>query len=319
MAYLARRFALSVLTLWLLTVATFFLLRIAPGDAVTAAVARSPGEGGLSAADSADLRKELGLDRNWLVQYTDWLGGMLILDPGTSLATGRTVADEISPRFSVTAELTLFAVLITVVIGMLAGLIAAHFAGDWPDAIIRVTAFAALSLPSFWLALILVVTVANWTGHFLALGYEPFSRSPAANLGAVLPAAALLAVRPGAVVTRITRASTLDSTTTQFFVLARAKGVSRQVAVVRHGFRTAMLPALTVIGAQAVLLLGGAIVIEQIFGLPGLGRLLIDSVSARDFPVVQSLVLIFGVTAIGVNLILDLVYVWLDPRLRSTE
>lgn len=316
MAYLARRLALGALTLWLLTLAAFLLLRIAPGDAVTAAIARAPGEGGLAAADIEQLRRELGLDRAWPVQYADWLIDAARLDPGRSLATGRQVLDEIRPRLAVTAELTLFALAMTVVVGFGGGLIAARFAHALLDALIRGVAFVALSTPSFWLALVLIVSVANWTGHFLALGYEPFSDSPGANLGAVLPAAAILAIRPTAIVLRVVRTSTLDAAATQYFLMARARGLSRQAALGKHAFRSAMLPALTVVGAQTVFMLGGAVVIEQVFSLPGLGRLLVESVLSRDFPVVEALVLIFGLTAVSVNLLLDFVYLRLDPRLR---
>ncbi len=316
MAHLARRIALGFLTLWLISLAAFLLLRIAPGDAVTAAVARSPGEGGLAASDIEQLREELGLNRSWLAQYFDWLGDALTFDLGRSLATDRAVWDEIRPRLAVTAELAAFALLMVLVTGFAGGLTAARYAHRVPDTLIRGVSFIALSIPSFWLALVLVVAVASWTGHFLALGYEPFSASPGANLGAVLPAAAVLAIRPSAVLLRVVRTSTLEAASSQFFLMARARGLSRQMALARHAFRTAMLPALTVIGGQAVFMLGGAVVIEQVFGLPGLGRLLVDALLSRDFPVVESLVLIFGVTAIAINLILDLAYVRLDPRLR---
>ena len=316
MAYLARRIVLSVLTLWLLTLVSFFLLRIAPGDAVTAVAARSPGEGGVATADLEELRRDLGLDRSWPVQYIEWLGDLLQFDLGHSFATGRSVSEEIGPRVTVTLQLAIFAIAITILIGLVGGLTAARFSGSWPDAAIRSVAFTALSLPTFWMALVLIVVVASWTDHLLAAGYEPFSISPAANLGAVLPAAAVLAVRPGALVLRVARASTLEATGSQYFVLARAKGLTRQVAVAKHGFRSAMLPSLTAIGAQAALLVGGAVVIEQVFALPGLGRLLIESVQARDFPVVQALVLLFGAAALAINLVVDAAYVWLDPRVR---
>ncbi len=316
MAYLARRLALGALTLWLITLAAFLLLRIAPGDAVTAAVARAPGEGGLAAADIDQLRKELGLDRSWPVQYFDWLSDAARLDPGRSLATDRSVWDEIRPRLAVTAELALFALASMVMVGLAGGLVAARFEGSLPDGLIRGIAFLALSVPTFWLALVLVVAVASWTGHFLALGYEPFSSSPGANLRAVLPAAVVLAIRPSAVLLRVVRNSTLEAAASQYFLMARSKGLSRQIALAKHAFRSAMLPATTVIGAQAVFMLGGAVLIEQVFGLPGMGRLLVDAVLSRDFPVVESLVLVFGVTAIGVNLLVDFAYFRLDPRLR---
>lgn len=316
MSYLARRLALGVLTLWLVSVAAFALLQIAPGDAVTAVAASSPGEGGIDAADLDLLRHELGLDRSWPVQYFDWISGLARLDPGDSLATGRPVIDEIRPRLEVTAELALIAVLFTGLIGILGGLLAARYSGAAPDLVIRSGALLALSVPSFWLALVLVVAVASWTGHFLALGYQPISSSLGSNIGAVAPAAAVLAVRPAAVVLRVVRTSTLEAANTQYFVMARARGVSRWRSLGKHAFFSAMHPTLTVLGAQTVFMLGGSVVIEQVFGLPGLGRLLVDSVLARDFPVVQALVILFGATAIMVNLLVDIAYSRLDPRLR---
>jgi len=316
-AFLARRATLGALTILLLTLVAFVLLQIAPGDAVIASLARSPGEGGLAYAEVDELRAELGLDRSWPAQYVDWLRGIISLSPGESFATGRPVAEEIGPRIATTVELAIFSVLFITVAGLGGGLAAARYRGGYPDLILRGGAFLSLGVPSFWLALVLIVSVAAWTGHFLALGYQPLSASVIANLGAIMPAATILAVRPAAVVLRVVRSSTLEASNSQHFLMARARGVSHAAAIARHAFRTAMLPALTVIGAQAVFVLGGVVVIEQVFGLPGLGRLLVSSVQARDFPVVQALVLMFGVATVGVNVLIDVAYVVLDPRLRG--
>lgn len=315
--YLARRAGLGLLTIWLVTLAAFLLLRIAPGDAVTAAIARSPGEGGLSGEGIERQRRELGLDQSWPVQYMDWLAGAVKLDAGISLASGRPVLDELRPRLAVTAEIAFFAVLLTAGIGLAGGLLAARYVNGPADTLIRSVAFLVLSVPAFWMALVLIVVVASWTGHFLALGYEPFTDSPGANLGAVLPAAALLAARPAAILLRVARASTLEAMGAQHFLLARAKGVSRRTALSKHAFRTSMLPSTTVIGAQTVFMLGGAVAIEQVFGLPGLGRALVDAVLARDFPMVQALAVLFGTAAVVVNLAVDVVSLRLDPRLRT--
>ena len=314
--YLARRVGLGILTLWLVTLAAFLLLRIAPGDAVSAAIARSSGEGGLSGEEIERQRRELGLDRSWPIQYAEWLAGAVSLDAGRSLASGRPVVDELRPRLAVTAELALFALVMTAFIGLAGGLLAARYVNGPVDTVVRSTAFVVLSMPVFWLALILIVAVASWTGHFLAIGYEPFTDSPGANLAAILPAAALLAVRPAAILLRIVRASTLEAASAQYFLLARVKGLSRGTALSRHAFRTAMLPAMTVIGAQTVFMLGGAVAIEQVFGLPGLGRALVDAVLSRDFPTVQALAVLFGTAAVVINLAVDMVSLRLDPRLR---
>ena len=316
MGYLARRAGLGLLTLWLVTLAAFLLLRIAPGDAVSAAIARSSGEGGLSGEEIDRQRRELGLDRSWAIQYADWLAGAVTLDAGRSLASGRSVLEELRPRLAVTGELALFALLFTAFAGLAGGLLAARYVNGPLDALIRSIAFLVLSIPAFWVALVLIVAVASWTGHFLALGFEPFTRSPGANLAAILPAAALLAARPAAILLRIVRGSTLGAADEQYFLMARAKGLSRGAVLSRHAFRTAMLPAITVIGAQMVFMLGGAVAIEQVFGLPGLGRALVDAVLSRDFPVVQAIAVLFGATAVVINLAVDIVSVRMDPRLR---
>jgi peptide/nickel transport system permease protein len=317
MTYFARRLVLGLATLWLVTLVSFMLLQVAPGDAVSAAVAGSLGEGGLTAAQIDQQRRELGLDRSWPVQYASWLGGMLRLDGGTSLATGRPVFDHLGPRVAVTVELALFAVLFSIVFGISGGLAGARMAGTAIDTGLRSIAFLTLSVPTFWIALLLIVAVASWTGHFLALGFEPLGVAPRANLVSVLPAALVLALRPGAILMRMTRASTIGATQSNHFVFARSKGVALDVAFRRHGFRTALLPVVTVIGAETVFLLGGAVVVEQVFGLPGLGRSLVSAVLARDFPVVQALTVIFAVSAVGMNLLVDIMYTLLDPRLRG--
>ena len=317
--YLARRAALSLLALWLVSVGVFVLVRIAPGDAVTAALAMSPGEGGVSAEELEQRRRELGLDRSWPVQYADWLGDVARLDAGRSLTTGAPVMDSIWPRVAATAELALFSLLFVACAGFAGGLAAARWAGRWPDILLRSLSLAVLSTPAFWLSLLLIVGVATWTGHFLAGGYEPFAAAPGQNLAAVLPAAAVLALRPAALLLRVVRASTLESSGSQFFLLARMKGLTEGKALSGHAFRAAMLPAVTVVGAQAVFLLGGAVAVEQVFGLPGVGRALVQSVMARDYPAVQALALLFGVAAISINFAIDIVYVRLDPRVRMTR
>ena len=317
MSYLARRLVLGLLTLWLVTLASFVLLRMAPGDAVSAALATSPGEGGLSQAQIDRQRQELGLDRTWFEQYGSWLGDMVRFDGGTSLATSRPVFDHLGQRALVTLELALFTVLFAALFGITAGMAGARKAGTALDTGVRILAFVTLSVPTFWIALVMVIAVASWTGHFLAMGFVPYSVTPAANLSSILPAALVLALRPAAILARMTRASTLEAMQSQSFLFARSKGIALGDAVRKHAFRTALLPVVTVIGAETVFLLGGAVVVEQVFGLPGLGRSLVSAVLARDYPVVQALVVIFAISAVALNLLVDAAYVLLDPRLRE--
>jgi peptide/nickel transport system permease protein len=317
-AYLLRRVLLSVLTLWAISLLAFALLRMAPGDAVTAALAVAPGEGGLSQAQIDQRRRDLGLDRSALAQYLDWLGHAVRFDAGRSLSSGEPVVEIVRSRVAVTVELATLGLVLVAAAGFGGGLLAAAYPGRPVDNALRVLTLLGLSTPAFWLGLLLIVGVASWTGYFLAGRYEPFGDAPVANLEAMLPAAAVLALRPAALLLRIVRASTLEATGARFFLLARLKGVSRMKATAVHALRVSALPALTVLGAQAVFLLGGAVVVEQVFGLPGVGRALVDAVLSRDFPVVQALLLLFGAIALGMNLLLDALYVRLDPQIRVT-
>jgi peptide/nickel transport system permease protein len=317
MTYLAHRLALGLFTLWLVTLVSFVLLHVAPGDAVSALLANASGEGGLTGAQMDDLRQELGLHRSLPTQYGSWLAGMLHLNAGTSLVTGRPVLEHLGPRIAVTLELAMFTVIFTVVTGISGGLAATRISGSTFDSGLRTVAFLTIAVPTFWIALIVIIVAASWTGHFLALGFEPFSVAPVSNLVSVIPAALILTMRPAAILLRLTRASTLEAEQAQHFLLARSKGVARSSAIRNHAFRTALLPIVTAIGAETIFLLGGAVVVEQVFGLPGLGRALVSAALARDFPVVQALVMIYAVTAVVLNLAVDAMYVLIDPRLRG--
>ncbi len=314
--YLIRRAALSVLTLWLITIIAFALLRIAPGDAVLAAMARSPGEMSLSAAAMEERRADLGLDRSYAAQYLSWLGGLLRLDPGASIATGLPIGPEVAPRIAVTIQLALLSALTAGLAGTLAGVAAAAWKDGPFDAAARTLALAALSAPAFWLGLILVLALAAWANIFVAAGYRPIWDDPAANLTRIMPAATVLAARPAALVFRIVRISTVEILESDFIRTARARGLTETRILWGHAFPAAALPGITALGVQTVFLLSGAVVIEQVFGLPGLGRSLTEGVLTRDYPLVQFLVLLFGFFALLTNFTMDAVYTRLDPRVR---
>lgn len=316
LSYILRRLALSVLTLWLVSVAAFVLLRVAPGDAAVASLAMSPGEGALSPEDLARRRHDLGLDRPYVRQYLDWAGRLARLDAGRSTASGQPVVPEIRPRLGVTIELAAVTLVFVSVLGVGAGLLGAWARGRWADALARGFALAGLSTPAFWTGLLLIVAVAAWTGAFIAASYVPFWDGPWANLRAVLPAALVLAVRPASLVARVVRAATVEALGQDFVRAARARGLGEPAVLWRHAFRAAMLPVVTVIGVEAVFLLGGAVVIEQVFSLPGLGRALVAGVIERDYPLVQFVLLLFGGIAVALNLAADVLYARLDPRVR---
>lgn len=318
-AYLARRLLLALFTLWLVTVVVFLLLRVAPGDAVVAAIAQAPGEGTLSAEQIDARREALGLNRPYAVQYFDWLGDLLRLDAGRSLASGASVWSELRPRIAVTAELALISLLLIGIAGPAAGVLAAAFRGQCVDRLVRGAALGLMSLPQFWLGLIIILVLASWFGYFRAVEYQPFWQAPWRNLEQVGLPALVLALRPAALLARVVRTSMLDALGADFVRTARSKGLDERKVLLRHAFRAAMLPALTVFAAQVVFLLGGAVVIESVFNLPGLGRALALGVSLRDYTLVQFLVLAFAVAALTVNLIVDLAYTRLDPRVTLTS
>ena len=315
-AYVFRRLGLSVLALWIVTVIIFLLLRVAPGDAVIAAMAQAPGEGTLTLEQIEARREALGLNRPYVVQYIDWLGDIARLDAGVSLASGASVWSELRPRFAVTLELAALTAVLVAVAGPVLGLTAAARRGAWPDRLIRGFTLAALSLPQFWVGLVAILALASWFGYFRATEYWTLWEAPLRNLEQVGLPALVLSLRPIALLVRVVRASALDVLGSDFVRTARAKGLDERPVMVRHVLRSALLPAFTVFAAQVVFLLGGAVVIESVFNLPGLGRALVLGVSLRDYPVVQFLVLVFAVVALAVNFAVDLAYARLDPRVR---
>ena len=314
--YLVRRAALSAITIWVVTLIAFVLMRVAPGDTVLAAMAQSPGEGTLNAQQMDERRADLGLDRSYPVQYFAWLSGLARLDAGKSLVSGIPVSEEVAPRIAVTIELSALALALAGVTGAVTGVIAAGARGGRFELGASIASMAGLSAPAFWLGLLVVLALAIWADLFVAAGYRPIWEDPAGNLLRMIPAAAVLAVRPGALIFRVVRTATVEVLESDFVRTARAKGLGRTRILWGHAFRASALPGLTVLGAQTVFLLSGSVIIEQVFGLPGLGRLLTDGVLSRDYPVVQFLVMLFGLFAVFSNLIVDFAYSRLDPRVR---
>lgn len=316
-AYISGRLALSLVTLWLVSVAAFVLMRVAPGDAATASLALSPGEASLSLDQLERRRHELGLDRPYVVQYVDWMGDLLRLDPGRSAASGLPVISEVRPRLGVTMELATITVAMVAVLGAGSGLLAAAARGGWVDVFVRAFALIGLSTPAFWMGLIAIIALASWANVFVAASFTPLWEDPWVNLQAVLPAAAVLAVRPAALVARVARSTVSETLSQDFIRAARARGLNEAAVLWRHAFRAAALPVVTVIGVEALFLLGGAVAVEQVFGLPGIGRALVAGVIERDYPLVQFLLVLFGAFAVAVSLVVDVTCAWLDPRLRA--
>jgi peptide/nickel transport system permease protein len=311
--YLAKRALLSLPTLLLVAVAVFTLIRLIPGDPAQVLL----GEG----ADRASLvllHGQLGLDKPVPVQFMIWVGHALRGDLGSSISTGEPVTSLILQRFQLTATVVLIAVAAATLIAICAGLLAAWRRDSATDLAVVTTATLVLAIPSFWLGLIFLLVFGVKLGWLPVVGYVPFSEDGAqATLFLLLPVLTLTITESG-VLTRMMRASAVDVLQMEYITHARAKGLSEAAVLLRHVFPNAFAPTLTLVGLTVGHLLGGIAVIETVFTLPGLGRLMVDSILARDYPVIQGCLLFTGLVYVLINLIVDLCYPLFDPRVTAS-
>lgn len=301
--YLIRRVLLTIPVLVGVATLVFSLIHFIPGDPAQAML----GEGA-APEDVAQLRARLGLDRPLLVQYGSFLAGLVRGDLGVSLRNDQPVLQQILERMPATAELAFASMAVAVLIALPLGIIAAVWKDTAVDYSAMTLSLVGISVPNFWLGPLLAIVFA------VELGWLPVGgRGTLAHL--VLPAVTLGAAL-AAILARMTRASLLEELREPYVLAARAKGVSRSRAILRHAFRNSLIPIVTILGLQFGVVLTGAVITETIFAWPGIGRLLIQSISFRDYPTVQGCVLLIAVTYVGVNLITDLTYGFLDPRIR---
>ena len=301
--YLARRLVLTIPVLLGVATLVFALIHFIPGDPARAILGDVASE-----ADIAQLRRQLGLDRPLAAQYVAFLGGLARADLGTSLRTGAPVAAQILERMPATFELAFAAILVALSLAIPLGVAAAVWRGTVVDHAAMTLSLAGVAMPNFWLGPLLAIVFG------VELGWLPVSgRGGLEHL--VLPALSLGAAL-AAVLARMTRATLADQLREPYVVAARARGVSRARAVLRHAFRNSLIPIVTLAGLQIGAVLTGAVITETIFAWPGIGRLLVQSIGFRDYPMVQGCILLIALTYVGVNLIVDLAYVVLDPRIR---
>lgn len=303
--YLARRLFTSLLVLLGVSVLTFSMLHLVPGDPVTAMLGRQA----VSADKAEALREQLGLNDPLPVQYWRYLSGALQGDLGTSIRSNRPVSDMIAEQLPSTIRLTLVAIPLAVLIGGGLGLLAAVRRGTWLDTATMTVAISGISIPSFWLGLLLILLFS------VGLGWLP-SVAPSNDWRGLILPAITLAVAEGAVISRVTRASMLEVMGKEYVTTARSKGLSERWVITRHGLRNALIPVVTIIGLQIGFLLVGSIIVETIFARQGLGRLAITAINNRDFPLVQGVVLVTASTYVLINTFTDVVYAYLDPRIR---
>jgi peptide/nickel transport system permease protein len=294
-----------------MSVVVFLIVHLVPGDPATAIL-------GLNSTPErvAQLRTELGLDESLVSQYVTWLGNVVTGDFGLDYSSGAPIGGLLTQRLPVTIELALIALLIAIVIGVPLGVLAAVRRGRASDAAAQGVSMLGISVPDFWLGIMLILLFALGFGVLPSSGWIPLSDDPVENLRHVALPALALGVGFAAVLIRVTRAAMLDVLSQDYIRFCRAKGVPESSVIFKHALRNAAIPITTVIGLQAGYLLGGAIVIEQVFSLPGVGRLVLDGVLQRNYPVVQGAVLVVGVMFIAVNLTADVLYTVLNPKLR---
>ena len=312
LGYIFKRLLSTLPTLFLVSVGVFFLIRLIPGDPALVLL----GEGA-DAASLAGVRADLGLDRPLPVQFLAWLEHAVRGDLGRSIVSGEPVSGLILEHFAVTAVVVLLAVTLATLIAVTAGLVAAWRQDSVIDIAVIGAATVVLALPSFWLGLLLLLLFGVKLGWLPFIGYVPFSESAVqAALFLVMPVVTLTITESG-VLTRMMRASCLDVLQLDYVTHARAKGLSEATVLIRHVFPNAFAPTLTLVGLTLGHLLGGVAVIETVFTLPGLGRLMVDSVLSRDYPVVQGCLLFTAVVYVVVNLLVDLCYPIFDPRVTA--
>ncbi len=312
LGYIFKRLLLTLPTLLLVSVGVFFLIRLIPGDPALVLL----GEGA-DAASLAGVRADLGLDRPVPVQFLAWLEHAVRGDLGRSIVSGEPVAKLILQHFGLTAVVVLVAVTLATLIAVTAGLVAAWRQDSGIDLAVVGAATVVLAVPSFWLGLLLLLLFGVKLGWLPFVGYVPFSESAAqAVLFLVMPVVTLTITESG-VLTRMMRASSIDVLQLDYVTHARAKGLSEATVLIRHVFPNAFAPTLTLVGLTLGHLLGGVAVIETVFTLPGLGRLMVDSVLSRDYPVVQGCLLFTAVVYVVVNLLVDLCYPIFDPRVTA--
>jgi len=310
--YVVGRLLLMIPTLLGVAVLTFVVMRLVPGDIVALRYA-----GSSVPQDIIDKERAiLGLDKPMWLQFTDWMGQLAHLDFGKSLWTGNPIIDEIWTRLPLSIELAIIATLLAVAIAIPLGVMAAVKQDSWVDYAIRVVSVGGLAMPSFWIGIMLVLGTITVFGWAPPLVYTSIFDDPVANLSQLILPAISVGYRYSAVSMRMTRSTVLEVLREDYVRTARAKGLRERLVVARHALRNALLPVVTVVSLEFAFLIGGLVVTEQVFNLNGIGKLLVDAVTHRDYPLIQALVVLLAAVFVLVNFVVDLVYVVLDPRIR---
>ena len=310
-SYLVKRFLLMILTLIGMSILIFVMLRMVPGNIADILFDSA---GFVDPEEKAQIEAELGLDKPIPVQYAHWMAGLFRGDLGYSYVSEQPTIDELAPRIPITAKLALLALIFSVVFGVPLGVISAVKQDSWLDYLLRVVSLSGLSLPSFWLGLLILMAFVSYAGMI------PIYTKPPETLWEELllycvPAAAV-GFRSSALIMRLTRSSMLEIMRQDYIRTARSKGASENAINYHHALKNAVLPVVTIIGIEAAFLIGGLIVTETVFNIPGMARFLVEAIQWRDYPIVQNLVMFIALVTVLVNFAVDLLYAAIDPRIR---
>lgn len=312
-AYIVRRLLAALFVLLLMSFVVFRLVRWLPGDALLVKL----GEAGRMPPDKMEAaRKEMGIDRPFMVQYTSWLSRAIRGDLGRSLIWDEGVATRLRKGLPITLELAILSSAVAITIALPIGVLSAVKQDTLLDYIARVVAITGLAVPSFWLATVALLYLTLWFGWTPPLRYTPFFDDPITNLKTFILPSLILGFSLGASLTRMTRSTVLEVLRNDYVRTARAKGLQDRIVIARHVLRNALIPVVTIFGLQVTNLLGGSVIMESLFSLPGIGGVTLQAVSQRDYTQIQGNVLFLGTIALMMNVLVDISYAWLDPRIR---
>lgn len=309
-----RRLGYGVLVLFLMIVFIFVIMRMVPGSAVELQLAEA---GAVTPEQIAQKKAELGLDKSVPAQLASWLGNAVQGDLGQSLWSSRSVTSIVGERIPVTMELSLVSIALAIIVGVPVGVLSAIKRNTWVDNVLRISSIVFLSIPNFWLGLLLITFFSLVMGWVPPLGYSTLFDDPVRNIQQIMLPAVALGLSVSASISRMTRSSLLEVLHADFIRTVRAKGASERVVVFKHALRNSLIAVFTLIGLQIGALLGGTVILESIYSLPGMGSLVAQAVNQRDYPVVQAAVLFYGGVFILVNIFVDVAYGWIDPRIRK--
>lgn len=314
--YVLKRFMLFVPTLLLVTLMVFALMRLVPGDPAELLLMGFEGDGQYSQQQLDELRAKLGTDRPLAIQYLSWIWGMLRGDFGVSMYFDTPISDDLAAKLPITLELAALALMLAFVVAVPLGVISAVRQDTIADYASRIIAIAGVAMPTFWIGILVVYFLVTWFDWLPPLGYADLWNDPWRNLQQMFFPAVALGFYNMALIARVTRSSMLEVFREDYIRTARSKGLREGAVIIRHALKNAFLPILTISGWQVGRLIAGTVVIETIFLVPGMGRLLVDSILHRDYTMIQSIVMVIAFMVLALNLVVDLLYAWLDPRIR---